>query len=72
MARFLDRARSESNGASLIDAAPQAFFAAEPAAMARVLDDLEDSHGSVRGYVRAIGVTADVLSRLEDLLLVDD
>jgi protein-tyrosine phosphatase len=72
MARFLERARSESTGASLIDAAPQTFFTAEPAAMARVLDDLEHSHGSVRGYVRAIGVTADVLSRLEDLLLADD
>jgi protein-tyrosine phosphatase len=72
MERFIERVRSESTGASLIDAAPQAFFAAEPAAMARVLDDLEHSHGSVHAYVRAIGVPADVLSRLEDLLLVDD
>jgi protein-tyrosine phosphatase len=72
MERFIERVRSESTGASLIDAAPQAFFAAEPAAMARVLDDLELSHGSVHGYVRAIGVTADVLNRLEALLLVDD
>ena len=71
MARFLERVRSESDGSALIDAAPQAFFAAEPAAMARVLDDLERNHGSTRGFVRAIGVEADVLERLEDLLLVD-
>jgi hypothetical protein len=39
--------------------------------MTRVLDDLERSHGSVRGYVMAIGVEPDVMTRLEDLLLVD-
>jgi protein-tyrosine phosphatase len=72
MDRFLERVRSEDPGASLVDAAPQAFFAAEPAAMARVLDDIEQSHGSVRDFVRGIGVEADVLERLEDLLLVDD
>jgi len=72
MQRFLERARAESTGGRLIDAAPQVFFAAEPAAMARVLDDLEQSHGSVRAFVRAIGVDSDVLARLEELLLVDD
>ena len=40
MERFLDRCGPRAT-ASLIDAAPQTFFAAEPAAMARVLDDLE-------------------------------
>jgi protein-tyrosine phosphatase len=71
MGRFIERARSESTGANLIDAAPRAFFAADPAAMARVLDDLAQSHGSVRAFVAAIGVERDVLSQLEDLLLVD-
>ena len=71
MERFIERVRSESTGASLIDTAPQAFFAAEPAAMERVLADLEQSHGSVRGFVRAIGVESDVLRQLEHLLLVD-
>ena len=37
MERFVERIRSESPDASLIDAAPQVFFAAEPAAMTRVL-----------------------------------
>jgi protein-tyrosine phosphatase len=72
MARFLDRVRSETNGAALIDAVPQVFFEAEPAAMTRVLDDIERDHGSVPGFVRAIGVEPDILDRLEDLLLVDD
>jgi protein-tyrosine phosphatase len=72
MERFIERVRSESTGANLIDTAPQAFFAAEPAAMERVLDDLEQNHGSVRDFVRAIGVEADVLRQLEDLLLVDE
>jgi protein-tyrosine phosphatase len=70
--RFIERVRSESPDASLIDAVPQVFFAAEPAAMTRVLDDLERSHGSMRDFVRAIGVEVDVLDRLEDLLLVDE
>jgi protein-tyrosine phosphatase len=71
MERFLARVRSERDGAALIDSVPQTFFAAEPAAMTRVLDDLERDHGSVRGYVEAIGVESDVMTRLEDLLLVD-
>ncbi len=71
MERFVARVRSERDGDALIDSVPQTFFAAEPAAMTRVLDDIEQDHGSVRGYVRAIGVESDVLTRLETLLLVD-
>ena len=52
MERFIERVRAESNGASLIDSVPQVFFAAEPAAMTLVLDDLERDHGSVRDFVR--------------------
>jgi protein-tyrosine phosphatase len=48
---------------------PVIFFAADPAAMARVLTDLEDAHGSVRGYVRSIGVTDATLTALEGSLL---
>jgi len=71
MERFLARVRSERDGAALIDSVPQTFFAAEPAAMTRVLDDVERDHGSVRGYVQAIGVETEVLTQLEALLLVD-
>ena len=71
MERFVARVRSERDGDALIDSVPQTFFAAEPAAMTRVLDDIEQDHGSVRGYVRAIGVESDDLTRLETLLLVD-
>ena len=72
MERFIERVRAESNGASIIDSVPKVFFAAEPAAMTLVLDDIERDHGSVREYVRGIGVEPDVLNRLETLLLVDD
>jgi len=72
MERFVERIRSETNGAALIDAAPQTLFQADPAAMARILDDIARSHGSVRGFVLAIGVEPDVLDRLEHLLLTDD
>jgi protein-tyrosine phosphatase len=70
MDRFIARARAESTGAALIDTAPQVFFSAEPAAMSRLLDDIERSHGSVRTYVLSIGVEADVLDQLEGELLV--
>ena len=45
---------------------PSAFLAALPAAMARVVDDLSAEHGSVRGYVTALGVTDATLDRLAD------
>ena len=48
---------------------PPAFFAADPAAMSLVLADLAGTHGSVRGYVRALGVTDHQLHQLEALLL---
>ena len=50
---------------------PVMFFAADPAAMSRVLTDIEAAHGSVRGYVRSIGVGPDVLAALEANLLTD-
>jgi protein-tyrosine phosphatase len=50
---------------------PVMFFAADPAAMSRVLTDIEATHGSVRGYARAIGVGDDVIAALEADLLED-
>ena len=55
--------------AATLEAVPKSFHTADPEAMSRVLSDLEREHGSVRGYVRSIGVSEDVLIRLEDLLL---
>jgi protein-tyrosine phosphatase len=48
---------------------PVMFFAADPAAMSRVLTDIEAAHGSVRGYARTIGVGDDVIAALEANLL---
>ena len=50
---------------------PVLFFAADPAAMSRLLSDLEAAHGSVRGYVRSVGVSDDVIAALEANLLTD-
>ena len=50
---------------------PPMFFVADPVAMSRVLTDLETAHGSVRGFVQSIGVTAEVIDALETNLLTD-
>jgi protein-tyrosine phosphatase len=50
---------------------PQMFFAADPQAMLLLLRDIEAAHGSVRGYVRALGVDDASLASLEDQLLLD-
>jgi protein-tyrosine phosphatase len=48
---------------------PSAFLAALPAAMARVVDDLCATHGSVRAYLGGLGVSPATLDRLADGLL---
>lgn len=71
MSRFLAIARHDPERAAMIDATPPSFLTADPLAMQLVLDDLEREHGSVRRYVRAIGVDDDVLATLDELLLTD-
>ena len=48
---------------------PKAFLAADPRAMQIVLTELAQQHGSVRNYVREIGVTDATVEALGDLLL---
>jgi protein-tyrosine phosphatase len=48
---------------------PVMFFAADPVAMSRVLTDIEAVHGSVRSYVRTLGIDDDVVTALEANLL---
>ena len=50
---------------------PSMFFAADPEAMSRVLSDVEAAHGSVRAFVRTIGITPAEIASLEDNLLTD-
>lgn len=71
MARHLDRLRADPELAPLLEEIPTVFFAAEPEAMRLVLADLERHHGSVLGYVRAIGVPADAVDRLAVAVLED-
>ena len=49
---------------------PKAFTSALPQAMRQILDDLCAEHGTIRNYVRSIGVSDDTLAILESTLLV--
>lgn len=69
MDQLVERLRGDPEKASILDHVPAAFFAADPAAMDRVIDELERSFGSVHGYVRSIGVSDDAIDRLRELLL---
>ncbi len=55
-----------------IESTPRSFFTADPAAMSLVLTDLERDHGSVRDFVRHLGVADSTLTTLDDLLLTTD
>jgi protein-tyrosine phosphatase len=48
---------------------PSAFFAALPEAMSRLIDDLCAAHGSVRAFVRTLGVSEASLEALDAALL---
>jgi hypothetical protein len=45
------------------------YLAAEPQAMQVILNDLVAEHGSVRNYVRSMGVTEEELKDLSRLLV---
>ena len=55
--------------AALYSKMPMRFAAADPRAMSVILSDLVTQHGSVRNYVRHIGVEEEVLPALERGLL---
>jgi protein-tyrosine phosphatase len=48
---------------------PKAYLAADPRAMQIILTELAQQHGSVRNYVREIGVADATINALENLLL---
>ena len=52
-----------------INSRPSAFMAAEPGAMAALLQLIRREHGSTREYLRGLGVSSVVLATLEDELL---
>lgn len=49
---------------------PPAFTAALPEAMRHIVEELCAEHGSIRDYVRSIGVSDETLATLESVLLV--
>ena len=50
-------------------AMPPAFTAALPEAMSHILDELCATHGTIRGFVKSIGVSEETLATLESVLL---
>jgi protein-tyrosine phosphatase len=69
MEAFLASIAEDPEFAERMANVPQLFFAADPQAMSMLLRDIESAHGSVRGYVRALGVGDAALASLEDQLL---
>jgi hypothetical protein len=48
---------------------PKAYLAADPRAMQIILTEIAKQYGSVRSFVREIGVTDAAMNALEKLLL---
>ena len=70
MARFREwAAREWPEWTERMASIPPAYTAALPEAMSHILDELCDQHGTIRNYVRSIGVTDDTLATLESVLL---
>lgn len=71
MDAFRAHATRDPSAAEGLARMPVMFFAADPDAMSRLLSDIESAHGSVRGFVQALGVGPDVIAALEAKLLTD-
>ncbi len=71
MGAFLAARSADPTFADRIATLPATFFAAEPSALARVIDDIAAAYGSIRSYVLSLGVTADELAGLEAGALTD-
>ncbi len=71
MDAFLAGRSADPAFADRIAALPATFFAADPSALARIVDDIAAAYGSIRSYVLSLGVTADELASLEDGALTD-
>lgn len=70
MARFqIWAAREWPEWAERMAKMPPAFHAALPDAMRHIVDELCAEHGTIRNYVRSIGVSDDTVATLESVLL---
>ena len=71
MDAFLAARSADPAFADRIATLPATFFAADPSALARVVDDITATYGSIRSYVLSLGVTPDELADLEAGALTD-
>lgn len=71
MEHLLSVAAADPEKSARLAGIPATFFSAEPEGMARTLDDIERRHGTVRDYVRFIGVADDVVEHLEHVFVTD-
>ncbi len=70
MARFREwAAREWPEWSERMKSMPPAFTAALPEAMRHIVVELCAEHGTIRNYVRSIGVSDDTLATLESVLL---
>ena len=70
MARFREwAAREWPEWIERMATVPPAYTAALPEAMSHILDELCEQHGTIRDYVRSIGVSDNTLTTLESVLL---
>jgi len=70
MARFREwAAREWPEAVERMASVPPAYTAALPESMRHIIDELCTEHGSIRNYVRSIGVADATLDTLESVLL---
>jgi hypothetical protein len=69
LAALLEQLRTLPAYRARLDALPEESLTAERASMEVFLDRLEERYGGARCYLTGRGVDADVLGRLEDVLL---
>lgn len=69
MDRIMDEMRKDPERAAFLAEVPTTFFSADPVGMDRTLADVEDEHGSIRDYLRQLGVADDTLGQLAELLV---
>lgn len=69
MDKIMAEMRKDPERAAFLDEVPPSFFSADPIGMDRTLADVEDEHGSIREYLRRIGVKEIALAQLTQLLV---
>ena len=70
MAELIERLkRDRPEALTAMNDQPSAYLAAPPEAMDRLLAHVNSEYGSMTGYVKSIGIDADVIEALASVLL---